>query len=87
MTNIPTPQLGVHVLFVDEHRQKRDALVKHVWPGMAGKVAGVNLVIVSDDVARTDSAGRQTEIKTSVPHMNSQPAGGYGWMFAEEDID
>lgn len=72
-------QIGDFVVFVDEHRIDRPALVKHVWPGMSGTEDGCNLVFVSSDHDRKDSCGRQTEIKTSVPHLSSQPAGGYAW--------
>lgn len=76
------PQIGQRVIFVDEHRVERDALVTHVWPGMSGVADGTNLVIVSSDESRTDGCGRQTERKTSVPHMSQQPGGGYGWKHA-----
>lgn len=78
-----TPYVGQHIVFVDELRVERPALVKHVWPGMSGR-DGVNLVFVSADESRTDGGGRQTEVRTSVPHMTSQPAGGFGWKHIGE---
>ena len=80
----PEIKAGDPIVFVDEQRIDRPALVKHVWPGMSGQRDGCNLVFVSADEARTDSAGRQTEIRTSVPHIWSQPAGGYAWKYPGE---
>ena len=75
--------IGEAIWFIDEHRVKRPALVKHVFYGAEGRPDGVNLVFVSGDADRTDGAGRQTEIKTSVPHISTQPAGGYAWAQLE----
>ena len=74
--------IGQSVVFVDEHRVERQALVTHIWPGMSGNADGCNLVIVSGDLDRTDSCGRQTERKTSVPHESGTPAPGYFWKAA-----
>jgi hypothetical protein len=81
--NVTTPIVGQAIIFVDEHRVERPALVKHVFHGSGDYPAGVNLVFVSADDTRTDGAGRQTEIKTSVPHMLTQPGGGYGWKYPD----
>ena len=74
--------IGQHVIFVDEHRAERAALVTHVWPNAAALADGCNLVFVSGDPARDDSCGRQTERRTSVPHESANPAPGYCWKAA-----
>jgi len=76
--------VGQSVYFIDEHRMERPALVKHVWPGPDRHPDGCNLVFISADETRTDGAGRQTEIRTSVPHISTQPAGGYAWKHVNE---
>lgn len=78
--------IGQAVLFVDTHRVKRAAIVTHVFrsDSFPGHPDGVNVVYVSDDAAREDNYGRQIERATSVPHMSTQPARGYGWQHVDE---
>lgn len=40
----------------------------------------LNLVFVSDDMAKDDSYGRQIERETSVVHQSRQPAHGNFWQ-------
>jgi len=81
---VPDPIVGQSIIWIDEHRREIPALVKYVWQNGKDFPAGVNLVFISQDETRTDSAGRQTEIKTSVPHISVQVAGGYAWKHIAE---
>lgn len=84
MTDSQTPAVGDHVIFVDERRRERDALVVAVWPGMSGSDAppGVNLVTVSLDADRDDAYGRQVERPSSIVHQSQQAAPGNYWRHA-----
>lgn len=75
-------KIGDHVIYVDSLSKRRPALVTSVHSGMNGLADGVNVVIVNDDEAQTDTYGRKIERFTSVPHQSGQPAAGYYWVAA-----
>lgn len=77
--------VGDHVLFTDERRRVRDALVVAVWPNMSGEDTppGVNLVTVAADEDREDEYGRQTERPSSIVHEEAQSAPGNYWSLPE----
>lgn len=81
METSEVPAVGDHVLFVDERRRERDALVVAVWPGMSGEDSppGLNLVVVSGDPDREDAYGRQPERPSSIVHESAQNAPGNFW--------
>lgn len=57
-------------------------------PGYAGRMPCVNLVIVDDDVNKTDSYGRQVAPRiTSCSHKSMQNAHGYYWKWPEEELN
>lgn len=74
-------RVGDAITYVDPLGVDRPALVTAVWAGEYGQSnpPGVNLVFVSDDVARLDGYGRQMERATSVVHQSVQPAHGNYW--------
>jgi hypothetical protein len=85
-------EVGAHIVYVDPKGVRRDALV-NVWWTNDQEIAeyrsvsgepGCNLVIVSDDEARKDSYGRQTEHATSVVHKTKQVAPGNFWCWPDE---
>lgn len=71
------------VVYIDAHRQARNALVTRVWPNMGG-ADGCNLVVVCDDDTKTDPYGVQIERFTSVVHLSQQPAKGWCWCWPDE---
>jgi hypothetical protein len=71
---------GQHVVFADEYRKERDAIVT-AWHGLSC----INVVFVSGDEQKTDSYGRQLERQTSVSHM-SQNAYGNFWRWPDEEL-
>lgn len=74
-------KVGDPVTYVDEVRERRAALVQHVWhQGM------VNVVVVSKDATRDDQYGRQTEHATSVPRQNADNR-EVGRYFQEPGVD
>ena len=88
-------EVGINVIYTDEHFVDHAALVTAVWGSPdwrehcqlhTGKpaVPCVNLVYVSGDKAKDDPYGRQIERNTSVVHASSQPAGGLCWRMPEE---
>lgn len=69
-------EIGDVVIFIDEDRVERPALVIHTFH--AGETEpSVNLVVVEKDPARHDSYGRQVARPTSIVHESNQPAGGF----------
>lgn len=88
--------IGHPVMFIDEHRVARPALVTQVWgsptysldgaPG-APLAPGLNVVLVNSDDKMKDDCGRQKLNKTSVVHVSIQPAAGYCWReMTPEDL-
>ena len=80
-------EIGQSVVFVDKHGEPRPALVTAWWHGKpedSDTSASANLVIVSNDGARTDKYGRQTEHETSVVHKSAQTAPGMYWCWPDE---
>jgi hypothetical protein len=76
-------KVGDAIVFIDEYRNRRAALVTRTWESMGGK-PGVNLVMVSNDESMTDPYGRQIERRTSIVHLSAQPAGASCWCFEGE---
>lgn len=76
-------RLGQHIVYVDEHGRKRDALVTNVGVPSDPKT-WINLVIVSDDTAQTDSYGRKIERRTSVGAYHEGWIGNF-WLLPKED--
>jgi len=84
---------GVHVIFVDPHGIRRDALVT-IWHSYEnsrektlesyGQETCCNLVWVSGDEKRKDDYGRQICRESSVVHKGSQPAHGNYWLWPDE---
>lgn len=73
------PKIGDAVVFVDDRRQERDALLTDVHGGPGDETPSVNLVYVSSDADRKDAHGRQFERESSVVHEEHQSAGGMYW--------
>lgn len=72
--------VGAHVVFLDEHRVKHNALVT-CWHG--DKCC--NLLFVVDDPERHDPYGNQIERRSSSCHLMMNQAGGNCWIFPDED--
>lgn len=83
-------EVGVPVVWVDEHGAPRPALVTAIH-GAEHEHDGVrhypccNLVSTSADADKTDPYGRQIERETSVPHRHEQSAHGWYWRWPDED--
>ena len=69
---------GDMVIFVDPYGEEHNALVTAVWQNPSGEPS-VNVVYVSDDLAKEDQYGRQIERNTSVVHESNQSAHGMKW--------
>jgi hypothetical protein len=74
--------VGSHVTYVDPVGKRRDAVVTAVW-GDPKWNPSINIVFVTDDIARQDNYGAQIERKTSVVNRANQPAHGEYWMYAD----
>ena len=82
-------EIGQHVLYVDALSKPRPAILTAVWRSTpeymkTRPIPGVNLVVISDDEAKTDSYGRQIERFTSVVHMANQASPGWYWCLPSE---
>lgn len=75
--------VGMVVVFTDENRVDRPALVTAVW-GDAPTKPCINIVFVSGDESRQDSCGRQIERHTSLVHAKDQTGGGMCWRLKAE---
>lgn len=75
--------VGTTVIFVDSYGRHRPALVTTCGDKNRPDT-WVNLVIVSDDEAKTDQYGRQIERFTSVVHRSAQSAPGMYWQRPDE---
>lgn len=84
MSDVKVPRISDSVIYIDEKRIRRNALVLHVWDECGGPAPGTNLVIVSNDLKEEDIYGRQIERPTSVVHTSVQPAGGNCWCWPDE---
>jgi hypothetical protein len=74
---------GGHVIFVDTLGKDRQALVTAIH-GPADANPSINIVIVNDDDAQSDSYGNKIERFSSVVHQSAQYAHGNYWRFADE---
>lgn len=93
-------KIGQHLVFIDEHRRERDALLIciHGEPkGSKYRLEGesedridwpcVNLVVVCYEEDAQDQYGRQTTKEpSSVVHWANSSANGYCWRFADEEM-
>lgn len=77
--------VGDAVIFIDENRVDRPAVVTKVWSS-AGGLPGCNLVFVSGDDTKDDPYGRQIERRTSIVHISQQPARGFAWRHPDEQV-
>lgn len=85
------PQVGEHVIFVDEQRVERDALVSCVHGDYRSNrdelMPSINIVQMDPNEGAEDSYGRQIVHKTSVPYISDQGAGGFCWKFPACEAD
>lgn len=70
-------QIGDHVMFRDENKKDRHALVQCIHNQEL-----INVAVLCDDASREDSYGRQIEHKTSLPRRNEHNA-DFGFYFYE----
>lgn len=82
-------EVGSAIVFITEHRARRNALVTHVWSGSHGNMGGgsfegCNLVLVDPDESKEDPYGRQIARRTSVVHLSAQPAKAGCWCWPDE---
>jgi len=71
---------GDHVIYVDEWRRRHNALLTCVHGEAAAEYQpSVNLLYVTEDNAKVDPYGNQTERRSSVPHRGDQRADGNYW--------
>lgn len=75
------PHVGDAVVFIDENRVARDALITAVHDDTC-----VNLVLVNRNRDQQDTYGRQIERETSCQHRSllGRPVGKF-WRFRDED--
>ena len=82
------PKVGDAVIYHDEEGKPHNALIKAVWDNGGDWTYDypplVNLVFISGDKARQDSAGRQTEIVTSLSHKHEHNVHGFYWRWEDE---
>jgi hypothetical protein len=79
------PEVGDHVIFVDEYAQAHHALLVEVHGGVGYPNPPVNLVYVPDNKDELDPNGRQIKRQSSVVHKTHQAAHGMFWEEAPED--
>lgn len=76
------------VVYVDAFSRRRNALVTFVPAPFEGQsetyMPWVNVVIVSNDAARSDTYGQQIERFTSVAHKSAFACPGNYWCWPEE---
>jgi hypothetical protein len=73
------PEIGDHVIFVDEYRVRHHALVTAVHGNSAH--APINLVYVAKD-NRVDQYGKQTIHQSSVVHEEFNSTKAFCWVEA-----
>jgi ASC-1-like (ASCH) protein len=69
-------KVGDSVTFINALRKEIPALVTAVWSPTC-----INVVLVSEDVDKTDTYGRQIERNTSVMHKSCQGEQVYGMVW------
>jgi hypothetical protein len=91
-------RIGMPVVYVDEYRRERPALVTNQF-GAAGAIVdvdafkarhgcgpSVNVVFAALDEDKHDPYGRQLERETSVAHVSGKPMReGRYWRFPDEE--
>ena len=75
-------KIGSHVIWHDPYGKPHNALVTAVW-GPADSKPSINVVVLNDDEAQTDTYGRKLQRETSVVYEDSQSAHGRYWTFPE----
>jgi hypothetical protein len=73
-----SPRIGEVVVWHDEHGLPHDALITNVHG--EGDTPSINVVVVNDDKAQTDTYGRKIQRETSVVHKVNQYANGRWWI-------
>lgn len=69
-------KVGDTVTFIDSLRKEIPALVTAVWSPTC-----INLIVVSEDINKTDTYGRQIERHTSVMNKSCQGDVIYGMVW------
>lgn len=72
--------VGDTVIWHDSTGGAHKALVTAVWSPNC-----INVVFVSDDIARQDTYGRQIERATSCNHKLQMNVHGFYWRFEDEE--
>jgi hypothetical protein len=75
---------GISVVYIDQTGRERNALVTNTF-GPPEKFPAINVVVVNDDDAQSDSYGNKIERFTSVSHQSAQWAHGNMWRFVDEE--
>ena len=75
-----TKQLGDHVIYIDEHSKRHNALVTNWW----GETC-CNLLFVVDDESKKDPYGQQIERRSSNSHRSVVQAPGNFWFWPDEE--
>jgi len=88
MDNVKTLKVGQHIVYTDELKEPHDALITAVhgtlmldYNNEPESIPCINLLIVSHDVSKHDTYGRQIERYSSVVHvsLNSAEANCWNW--------
>lgn len=83
-------RVGQHLVFVDEDRMERDALVTAIHGDPQGDGGTnwpcLNLVFVTKEPGAQDQYGRQTVRSLSAVHWKNSSAVGYCWRFVDEEM-
>lgn len=92
-------QIGQAIVFVDENRQERDALITFIHgnpDGIVYTLAGeqierrqwpcINILTLSSNVDCQDQYGRQAERFSSVVHIEQSSAKGMCYRFSQEAL-
>lgn len=74
-------EVGDAVVYVDPVGKHHKAIVTAAW-----SYSCINLVLVSEDVTKTDTYGRQIERQTSMMHSSS-PGRAHGFFWFKDSID
>lgn len=75
-------EVGSVVEYVDPVGKPNNALVTAVWGPTC-----INVVLMSDNDAETDTYGRQIKRFTSVCHKGLSPAHGNYWKWPDEALN
>lgn len=73
-------EVGSVVVYMDPVAKPMNALVTAVWGPTC-----INVVVMSDNEAETDTYGRQIKRFTSVSHKSVTPVHGNYWRWTDEE--